>query len=63
MMNKLPHVWAAWQKEDPFAEILPMLWDNRKERISFNTPLKFKRGYENRGEGAYSLLLYYLREI
>jgi len=49
--------------EDPFAEMLPVLWDDRKERISFNIPLETEKGSEHRDEGAYSLLLYYLQEI
>lgn len=49
--------------KDPFTEMLLILWDNRKERISFNIPLKIKKGNENRDEGAYSLLPYYLQEI
>lgn len=38
--------------KEPFTEMLPIIWDNRKERISFNIPQKIKKGNENQDEGA-----------
>lgn len=38
--------------KESFTEMLPRIWDNRKEGISFNIPQKIKKGNENQDEGA-----------